>query len=127
MLDGLRFVLESFYMKTIIILLMMVVGVWAQEEATVLGVIIGESGFQCGKNCAIGANGAAVYGDGHGNYITSNGFAYKSGTDYVASGNTYVTESSDWLYGSKYAIPAGMAYMNGSSTFVGRPVTLRKP
>jgi hypothetical protein len=100
----------------------------AQNEDAVLGVLIGKSGFQCGNNCAIGADGVAVYGDGRGNYITSRGFAYKNGTDYVAK-STYVTQSNGWFYGTKYAIPAGMAYMSSQSTFVGtsRPVVLRKP
>jgi hypothetical protein len=114
-------------MKALILVTALLVATgWADEE-DVLGVIVGKSGFECGKNCAIGADGVAVYGDGHGNYITSKGFAYKSGTDYVASDCTYVTQSNGWFYGSKYAIPAGMAYMNSSSTFVGRPVVLRKP
>jgi hypothetical protein len=113
----------------IVVTAMLMASVMAQDEDAVLGVVIGKSGFQCGKNCAIGADGVAVYGDGRGNYITSKGFAYKSGTDYVASSGTYVTESNGWFYGSKYAIPAGMAYMNGSSTFVGtqNPVKLRRP
>ena len=108
---------------------MLMASVMGQDEEAVLGVVIGKSGFQCGKGCAIGGDGVAVYGDGHGNYITSKGFAYKSGTDYVASEGTYVTQSSGWFYGSKYAIPAGMAYMSSSSTFVGtqNPVKLRKP
>ena len=105
----------------------LVAPVMGEEEDAVLGVVIGKSGFQCGKDCAIGADGVAVYGDGHGNYITSKGFAYKSGTDYVASEGNYVTQSNGWFYGTKYAIPAGMAYMSSQSTFVGRPVVLRKP
>jgi len=114
-------------MKAILIAMAVLVAPVMADEEDVLGVVIGKSGFQCGKDCAIGGDGVAVYGDGHGNYITSRGFAYKSGTDYVASDCTYVTKSDGWLYGSKYAIPAGMAYMNSASTFVGRPVVLRKP
>ena len=114
---------------TLFLMALLVAGVHGQNEDAVLGVIIGKSGFQCGNNSAIGADGVAVYGDGRGNYITSRGFAYKSGTDYVASSATYVTQSNGWFYGTKYAIPAGMAYMSSQSTFVGtsRPVVLRKP
>ena len=99
------------------------------EEEDVLGVVIASSGFQCGKNCAIGPNGMAVYGDGHGNYITSNGFAYKSGDSYVARDSSFITKSSGWFYGTKSAIQAGNAYLGETSTFVGtsRPVSLRKP
>ncbi len=100
---------------------------WSQDEEAVLGVVLGESGFKCGRNCAIGSDGTAVYGDGRGNYITSKGFVYESGKSFVASDNTYVSKSSGLFYGSKSAIPAGMAYMSSSSTFVGRPVVLRKP
>jgi len=127
MLDGLVLWVETFYMKAILIAMAVLVAPVMGEEDDVLGVVIGKSGFQCGKDCAIGGDGVAVYGDGHGNYITSKGFAYKSGADYVASDCTYVTKSDRWLYGSKYAIPAGMAYMNSASTFVGRTVVLRKP
>ena len=118
-------------MKTIQILLMTVLAsvAFGQDENAVLGVIVGESGFECGKDCAIGANGSAVYGDGHGNYITSKGFAYESKGDYVASNSTYVTETNEWFYGTKAAIKAGDAYMGSTSTFVGtsRSVSLRKP
>jgi hypothetical protein len=100
---------------------------WSQDEEAVLGVVLGKSGFKCGRNCAIGSDGTAVYGDGRGNYITSNGFVYESGKSFVASDNTYVSKSSGLFYGSKSAIPAGMAYMSSTSTFVGRPVVLRKP
>jgi hypothetical protein len=36
-------------------------------------------------------------------------------------------KSSGFSYGTKSAIPAGMAYMSSKSTFVGRPVVLLKP
>ena len=117
-------------MKLIPLLLllgMLSVSGWSQDEEAVLGVVLGKSGFKCGRNCAIGSDGTAVYGDGRGNYITSNGFVYESGKSFVASDNTYVSKSSGLFYGTKSAIPAGMAYMSSTSTFVGRPVVLRKP
>jgi len=116
-------------MKNILLVMAVLVAPVMANEDDVLGVIIGSNGFKCGKNCAIGPDGVAVYGDGHGNYITSKGFAYKSGTDYVASDSTYVTKGNGWFYGTKSAIQAGDAYMGSTCTFVGtsRPVTLRKP
>ncbi len=123
MLDGLRFVLDSFYMKTIIILLMMVAGVWAQEEddaADFVGAVLKRNGFSCGRGCVISEDGGRAYSSSSGrSIISTDGFYYKSGSSVVGKDETFISKSGNFFYGTSATIKAGSAYMNEGAVWVG--------
>ena len=123
MLDGLRFVLESFYMKTIIILLMMVAGVWADDEddaADFVGAVLKRNGFSCGRGCVISENGGMAYSSSSGrSIISTEGFYYKSGSSVVGKDETFISKSRNFFYGTSTTIKAGSAYMNEGAVWVG--------
>ena len=123
MLDGLRFVLDSFYMKTIIILLMMVAGVWAQEEddaADFVGAVLKRNGFSCGRGCVISEDGGMAYSSSSGrSIISTDGFYYKSGSSVVGKDETFISKSGNFFYGTSATIKAGSAYMNEGAVWVG--------
>ena len=98
MLDGLRFVLESFYMKTIIILLMMVVGVWADDE-------------DCGK---MEAFVGGVYGEKGFAVILSKDQALVNGKLILRNGDVYITPKGIYTDNNGvYSCPKGIVSRNG--------------
>jgi hypothetical protein len=123
MLAGLRFVLESFYMKTIIILLMMVAGVWADDDddaADFVGAVLKRNGFSCGRGCVISEDGGMAYSSSSGrSIISTDGFYYKSGSSVVGKDETFISKSRNFFYGTSTTIKAGSAYMNEGAVWVG--------
>jgi len=108
MLDGLLLVLESFYMKTIIILLMMVAGVWADELDDVSGGVYdsGSAVFSGGKGLAITQHGLLVE-DGI-LTLTPKGTIARCGDVYYGNGQI-MTKSNFLFYGSQ-----GMKVQDGN-------------
>ena len=116
MVDRLLFVLESFYMKTIIILLMMVAGVWADDFAG--GVYdSGTAVFSGGKGLAITSNGLIV--DNGILKQTPNGCYSSCGDVYYGNGEI-VTKSGFLFYGSNGTKVQVGEYYSGTagSTYV---------
>ena len=134
MLDGLRFVLDSFYMKTIKMLLMSVLvsGAMAEDEGEMeafVGGVYGKSGYAVvlDKDTAL-VNGQLVIRNGYvfttpqGNYSNNNGVY--SGPEGI------VTRNGDVFAGSNgVRFDSGDAYFGeGGTTIVTRvSATMRKP
>lgn len=135
MLDGLLFVLESFYMKTIIILLMMVAGVRADDEdegkmEAFVGGVYSEKGFAVilSKDQAL-VNGKlilrngdvyitpkGIYTDNHGVYSCPKGIVSRNG-DIFAGSTGIRYGSGDVFFGS-----GGATIVSG-----GASSSMRKP
>jgi hypothetical protein len=104
MLDGFRFVLESFYMKTIIIFLMMTAGVWAGEDDFIKKIRETRIKNGCDENPLMSNFCAAVY-DGPGPIIiidsetavTIRGLINRSGDVYNTPEGTTIKAENVWL------------------------------
>ena len=123
MLDGLRFVLESFYMKTIIILLMMVAGVWADDEDEIdigdfAGAVLNKSAIVTGKNTAVTSDGKFISYNGKG-FATSDGY-YGVNKNQVFGTGKLIVKSKNLFYGSSSSWKNGNSYSGGSNVWITR-------
>ena len=123
MLDGLRFVLESFYMKTIIILLMMVVGVWAGDEDEIdigdfAGAVLNKSAIVTGKNTAVTSDGKFISYNGKG-FATSDGY-YGVNKNQVFGTGKLIVKSKNLFYGSSSSWKNGNSYSGGNNVWITR-------
>jgi hypothetical protein len=104
MVDRSLFVLESFYMKTIIILLMMVAGVWAGEDDFIKKIRETRIKNGCDEDPSMSNFCAAVY-DGPGpiiiidseTAITNRGLISRSGDVYNTPEGTTIKAENVWL------------------------------
>jgi hypothetical protein len=123
MLDGLLFVLESFYMKTIIILLMMVVGVWADDEdefdvGDFAGAVLNKSAIVTGKNTAVTSDGKFISYNGKG-FATSDGY-YGVNKNQVFGTGKLIVKSKNLFYGSSSSWKNGNSYSGGNNVWITR-------
>ena len=123
MLDGLRFVLESFYMKTIIILLMMVAGVWADDEDEIdigdfAGAVLNKSAIVTGKNTAVTSDGKFISYNGKG-FATSDGY-YGVNKNQVFGTGKLIVKSKNLFYGSSSSWKNGNSYSGGNNVWITR-------
>lgn len=123
MLDGLRFVLESFYMKTIIILLMMVAGVWAGDEDEIdigdfAGAVLNKSAIVTGKNTAVTSDGKFISYNGKG-FATSDGY-YGVNKNQVFGTGKLIVKSKNLFYGSSSSWKNGNSYSGGNNVWITR-------
>ena len=123
MLDALRFVLESFYMKTIIILLMMVVGVWADDEdefdvGDFAGAVLNKSAIVTGKNTAVTSDGKFISYNGKG-FATSDGY-YGVNKNQVFGTGKLIVKSKNLFYGSSSSWKNGNSYSGGNNVWITR-------
>ena len=130
MLDGLRFVLETFYMKTIIILLMMVAGVWADDETEMNDFIGGV--YRGGGN--VHRAGSVI--------MTEDGLIFKSGSRFIYQdgrvcqhvGSTYIREDSSVVVRAGNAFVSndgltekvGSCYIGPINSFTAGSTTVRQ-
>lgn len=123
MLDGLWFVLESFYMKTIIILLMMVAGVWADDEDEIdigdfAGAVLNKSAIVTGKNTAVTSDGKFISYNGKG-FATSDGY-YGVNKNQVFGTGKLIVKSKNLFYGSSSSWKNGNSYSGGNNVWITR-------
>jgi hypothetical protein len=123
MLDGLLFVLESFYMKTIIILLMMVAGVWADDEdefdvGDFAGAVLNKSAIVTGKNTAVTSDGKFISYNGKG-FATSDGY-YGVNKNQVFGTGKLIVKSKNLFYGSSLSWKNGNSYSGGNNVWITR-------
>jgi hypothetical protein len=123
MLDGLLFVLESFYMKTIIILLMMVAGVWADDEdefdvGDFAGAVLNKSAIVTGKNTAVTSDGKFISYNGKG-FATSDGY-YGVNKNQVFGTGKLIVKSKNLFYGSSSSWKNGNSYSGGNNVWITR-------
>ena len=130
MLDGFRFVLESFYMKTIIILLMMVAGVRADDETEMNDFIGGV--YRGGVN--VHRAGSVI--------MTEDGLIFKSGSRFIYTdgrvcqhvGSTYIREDSSVVVRAGNAFVSndgltekvGSCYIGPINSFTAGSTTVRQ-
>ena len=119
MLDGLRFVLESFYMKTIIILLMMVAGVRAGEMEDFIGAVYQKRGtwnITSSENALSDKGCIRRVGE---NYFTPHGVYRKIGNTYTTpDGDSVVTTGSTYLYRGEAVVSTGSTYLGSGKNKV---------
>ena len=130
MLDEVWFVLESFYMKTIIILLMMVAGVWADDETEMNDFIGGV--YRGGGN--VHRAGSVI--------MTEDGLIFKSGSRFIYQdgrvcqhvGSTYIREDSSVVVRAGNAFVSndgltekvGSCYIGPINSFTAGSTTVRQ-
>ena len=110
-------------MKTIIILLMMVAGVWADDEDEIdigdfAGAVLNKSAIVTGKNTAVTSDGKFISYNGKG-FATSDGY-YGVNKNQVFGTGKLIVKSKNLFYGSSSSWKNGNSYSGGNNVWITR-------
>lgn len=131
MLDGLRFVLESFYMKALVTITataMLMASVMGADEAMddfLGGVYDGNGTFAIAGNVAVGPQGSIIKaGD---TYFTPRGVYVKAGDSYVSANRTVVRAVDSFVGYNTSQVKADNVFVGRSVAIVSGATVFRQP